>query len=113
MTPAPSRAHPELASEQAYIEKVEAAFQRSREQAKGAAGSAGDRFAARNIREHMLSKRLSEPVDQDALVFGRIDFEDGRRYYLGRGAVHDNSELLVINWRRPIAAPFYEAQRAH
>jgi hypothetical protein len=63
------------------------------------------------MREQMI-KRLSEPIDAEALVFGRIDYEDGRRYYLGRGAVHDDhSKLLVINWRRPIAAPFYEAHR--
>jgi DNA helicase IV len=111
MTPPANSLHPEHALEQAYIERAHLAVQRDRSQAKRAAESAGDKFAARSIRSQKLA-RLREPVDPDALCFARIDLENGRTYYLGREAVHDDhSKLLVINWQRPVVAPFYTAHR--
>ena len=108
MTPRPST-HPEHALEQAYIEKVHVAVEQARAHADRTAEAAGDKFAARSVREHML-ERLKEPVDLDALCFGRIDQATGRTFYLGRGAVHDeHGKLLVVNWRMPVAAAFYTA----
>ena len=41
--------------------------------------------------------------------FGRIDDEEGR-WYVGRRHVEDDRhEPVVIDWRAPIAAPFYRA----
>src|SRR4051812_20580946 len=70
-----------------------------------------DRYAARTARQHML-ERLDEPIDHEALCFGRIDPKDGSTLYLGRAAVHgEGSKLLVVNWRMPAASPFYTASR--
>jgi DNA helicase IV len=111
MSASPS-AHPDLASEQAYIEKVKAAFSEQRARKRESPASGADKFAARKLREDAL-ERLRDPVDPDALCFGRIDFEDERRYYLGRGAVHgDASDLLVVNWAAPKARPFFQATRS-
>lgn len=42
------------------------------------------------------------------------NLQTGPTYYLGRQAVHaENNELLVVNWRMPIAADFYTARRQH
>ena len=72
---------------------------------------AGDKFAARTARQHML-ERLKEPIELDSLCFGRIDIENGRTHYLGRRALLDeDGKLIVINWRMPVAAPFYTASR--
>lgn len=44
------------------------------------------------------------------LVFGRLDLDDGTTRYVGRVAVDDEQhEPLVIDWRAPAAAPFYQA----
>ncbi len=111
MTRRAAAVHPEHALEQAYIEKVHGAAEQARVRAERSPESAGDKFAARTAREQVL-ERFKEPIDLEALCFGRIDQESGDTYYLGRGAVHDeNSELLVINWRRPVASAFYTASR--
>jgi hypothetical protein len=103
--------HPEHAAEQAFIEKVHHAEELARVRAERSPEFAGDRYAARTARQQML-ERLKEPIDLDALVIGRIDLERGQTYYLGRGAVHDeDSGLLVINWRMPVASAFYTANR--
>jgi DNA helicase IV len=111
MTPAATGAHPEHAHEQAFVEKVHLAEQQSRARAEQGPEFAGDKFAARNARDRML-ERFREPIDLDALCFGRIDLEGGPTHYLGRGAVHDeHDKLLVINWRLPAASGFYTATR--
>jgi DNA helicase IV len=103
--------HPEHELEQAYIENVHRADEQARARVERRPEVAGDKFAARTARQKML-ERLKEPVDLDALCFGRIDLESGPTYYLGRGAVRDeNNTLLVINWRMPAASAFYTANR--
>lgn len=42
--------------------------------------------------------------------FGRIDDEDGARWYVGRRHIEDEKhDPLVVDWRAGIAAPFYRA----
>src|SRR4051794_25590142 len=102
-------AHPEHALEQAYIERVHHAAEQSRARAAKQPELAGDRYAARTARQHML-ERFKEPLDLDALCFGRIDLQDGPTHYLGRGVVKDDDgKLLVVNWRMPAVSGFYTA----
>jgi DNA helicase IV len=45
------------------------------------------------------------------LLFGRIDESDGDRWYIGRRHVEDDeSEPVVVEWRAPVAGPFYQAR---
>jgi hypothetical protein len=45
------------------------------------------------------------------LVFGRIDPEEGDRWYIGRRHVADGrGDPLVVEWRTPVAEPFYQAR---
>src|SRR2546423_312624 len=109
MSPRASVVHPDHATEQAYIERVHEAAERSRERLEKLPESAGDRYSARKARERML-ERLAEDIDPEALCFARIDREGGETFYLGREAVHgEGSKLLVVNWRMPVAAAFYTA----
>jgi DNA helicase IV len=49
-------------------------------------------------------------VGGGALCFGRIDMEDGARYYIGRLGLSDKTlEPLLVDWRAPAAEPFYRA----
>ena len=103
--------HPDHAAEQAYVERVHRAEQLSRERAERLPHAAADKHSARSARQQIL-KRLEEPVDPEALCFGRIDLAGGETHYLGRSAVRDESNaLLVVNWRMPAVAPFYTASR--
>jgi DNA helicase IV len=43
-------------------------------------------------------------------VFGRLDTDEGARWYIGRLAVEDEEHTpLVVDWRAPVAEPFYRA----
>src|SRR5688572_33236256 len=49
-------------------------------------------------------------AEAEGLVFGRLDFDDGETYRIGRlGLRGDNREPLLIDWRAPAAAAFYRA----
>ena len=44
------------------------------------------------------------------LCFGRLDFDEGARLYIGRlGLRSEGHERLLIDWRAPAAEPFYRA----
>src|SRR5688572_25994267 len=94
MTPSPTAAHPEHALEQAYIERAHDVELQLRARAERQAEGAPDKHTARSMRQQML-ERFSEPLDLEALCFGRIDLENGRTHYVGRGAVRDDEKLLV------------------
>jgi hypothetical protein len=49
-------------------------------------------------------------AQEEGLVFGRLDFEDGETRHVGRIGVRDEEyEPLVVDWRAPAAAAFYQA----
>ena len=58
-----------------------------------------------------LSRRVSLLADSPRpLLFGRIDEEDGPTWRIGRRHVEDaRSDPVVIDWRAPVAVPFYRA----
>jgi DNA helicase IV len=106
------QAHPDHASEQAYIEDVHRCEQLARDRKSRQAEAAPDKATARALHKQALQV-LRNPTDLDALCFGRMDLEQGRELYLGRGAVrNEDNRLLVINWSAPAARPFYTASRS-
>lgn len=55
-----------------------------------------------------LSSRLDNV--EERLVFGRLDMKDHATHYIGRISLLDeNSSPLLVDWRVPISAPFYQA----
>ena len=62
----------------------------------------------------MSARRLAALDIGDAPVaFGRIDRNDGDRFHIGRLAVFDEEgDPLVVDWRAPVAEPFYRATPA-
>ena len=115
--------HPDLADEQAYIDHAYECLDNSREAAwrlrdlneADLGGTFQARFE-RNAFDEALLKRLADLDLGDAsLVFGRIDraaespgaFES---FHIGRLAVADEDrEPVVVDWRAPVAEPFYRA----
>jgi DNA helicase IV len=50
---------------------------------------------------------------QDRLCFGRLDMRDGERHHIGRIGLSDELQhKLLVDWRAPVAAPFYQATPA-
>ncbi len=65
-------------------------------------------------RDAMVLRAAAKMSDLDSqeegIVFGRLDFDDGDIYRIGRlGVRGEDREPLVVDWRAPAAAPFYRA----
>ncbi|HEV7524212.1 MAG TPA: UvrD-helicase domain-containing protein [Acidimicrobiia bacterium] len=115
----PDHADPELAAEQAYVtaayarlEAMRAAAERVRTAyADVRAGGTHQARLERDIAWDVTQRRLADlEIGESPLVFGRLDLERGVRWYVGRLAVEDEGHTpLVVDWRAPVAEPFYRA----
>ncbi len=114
-------AHPDLSAEQAYVDHAYECLERSRSEAirlrsmveVGSGGTEQARWEREMIEEN-IAQRLSQLRLGDAsLVFGRIDRAreaGGESFHIGRLAVSDDKrEPVVVDWRAPVAEPFYRA----
>jgi len=70
--------------------------------------------AERDAFDAWHSERISRlAAVEDRLAFGRLDLADGARRYVGRlGLSDDAQQQLLIDWRAPAAAAFYQATAA-
>ena len=115
--------HPDLADEQAYIDHAYECLRVSREHAWRlrdlSEADLGGTFQARferNAFDEALLKRLADlELGGASLVFGRIDRsaespDAVESFHIGRLAVADEArEPIVVDWRAPVAEPFYRA----
>lgn len=115
--------HPDLADEQAYIDHAyecldtsRAAAWRMRNMTEADLGGTFQARFERNAFDEALLKRLADLDLGDAsLVFGRIDRSAEspgavESFHIGRLAVADEDrEPVVVDWRAPVAEPFYRA----
>ena len=107
-TPPPD---PELAAEQAHLDHALRSLAAMRQRAERllqdliAAGNPDLDYVA------ALSRRVSLLADSPRpLLFGRIDEEEGPTWHIGRRHVEDaRSDPVVVDWRAPVAVPFYRA----
>ena len=63
--------------------------------------------------EWALTRRVRALADTPrALCFGRIDEQGGASWYIGRRHVEDaDAEPVVVEWRAPVALPYYRASQ--
>ena len=111
--------HPDLDAEQAYLDLAHACLEVARERATlatsvfrtGRGGTNQARFEREAMLEATLARLTKLNIGDRALVFGRIDPQDAdERFYIGRvGLWDDQQEPIVVDWRAPIAEPFYRA----
>lgn len=113
--------HPDLSAEQAHIDRAYDSLERSRVEATrlrsmvevGKGGTEQARWEREMIEGNIAQRLASLQLGDASLVFGRIDrtqSEGGDTFYIGRLAVADETrEPLVVDWRAPVAEPFYRA----
>jgi DNA helicase IV len=107
-------AHPDLPTEQAYLDTAYDCLDRMRETLLRTA-EAGATEEAKQAIEDWATGRLRTFEDAErGLCFGRIDAEGtAEALYVGRRWVHDDARrALVVNWQAPAARPFYTATPA-
>ncbi len=109
----------EIDAEQTYVDAVYERLDASAKvaqslvvegMARGHVGNEGG-LVERDAMVYQASLRLSAlNAAHDGLVFGRLNMLDGESRYIGRIGVRDaDREILLIDWRAPAAAIFYQA----
>ena len=109
----------EIEAEQSYVDTVYERLDASAKvaqslvvegMARGHVGNEGG-LVERDAMVYQASKRLSAlNAAHDGLVFGRLNMLNGESRYIGRIGVRDaEREILLIDWRAPAAAIFYQA----
>ncbi len=115
----------EVAREQAFVDKVyvqlatsaQAAQELAREgHGRGRLGHEGG-LVERDAMVFQAAKRIAQlDAAHEGLVFGRLDLTedlDAEPRYVGRIGLRDaNRDSLLIDWRAPAAAVFYQATAA-
>ncbi|HUR50383.1 MAG TPA: ATP-binding domain-containing protein [Acidimicrobiales bacterium] len=120
-----SNKHKDLGDEQAHIDhayrRLDDMRSRAEEMLRSALGSEGGRIptpAAIEERETAVRTALLRleqlDIGREPLCFGRIDQVGGDAFHLGRLAVaSEEHDPLIVDWRAPVAEPFYRATGRH
>lgn len=62
---------------------------------------------------HAAQRRHTLDAEHEGLVFGRLDLRDSQVLHVGRLGIRDeDARTLVVDWRAPAAAAFYQATPA-
>ncbi len=111
--------HPELDTEQAYLDHAHDALDSARQRVlrlrrltdPAREGTHQARIEREVVEDTIRARMAQLDVGDASLVFGRIDPQaTSERFYIGRVAVADaDQEPVVVDWRAPIAEPFYRA----
>lgn len=109
----------EIAHEQVHVDRVYERLQVLASEAESLAkegygrGQLGSHagLVERDAFVYHASRRLQMlNREHDGLVFGRLDLDGPQTRYIGRlGVLDETFEPLVVDWRAPVAAPFYGA----
>jgi len=110
--------HPEIEAEQSHIDRAHLLLEQARDRARKLRGmvevSRGGTTQARyerDVIEGSIQNRLGQlQLGSASLIFGRIDLDSDDLFHIGRLAVADEQqEPVVVDWRAPVAEPFYRA----
>jgi hypothetical protein len=109
----------EIAKEQDHVDRVYARLHTLRAEAERiqregyriARARTPGSLVERDAMVFHAARRLRElDAEYEGIVFGRLDLHDGEVRHIGRlGLRDDDYEPLVIDWRAPGAAAFYQA----
>ncbi|MFC6153109.1 HelD family protein [Nocardioides yefusunii] len=115
----------EVAAEQAFVDEVYVQLERSAESAQKLAAEGHSRgrlgheggLVERDAMVFQAAKRIKQlDAAHEGLVFGRLDMRpefDTEPRYVGRIGLRDeNHDVMLIDWRAPAAAVFYQATAA-
>ncbi|MDO3701832.1 AAA family ATPase [Micromonospora sp. C28SCA-DRY-2] len=112
----------EIAAEQRHLDRVYARLAELRRSAVRAeregyrlarVGNFGALVERDAMVFHAAQRRHVLDAEHEGLVFGRLDLRDRQVLHVGRLGIRDeNAATLVVDWRAPAAAAFYQATPA-
>src|SRR5580698_4425224 len=100
--------------EQSYLDHAYECLEEMSVRTEAAAADAAERSAGdwdATVAHIHLSRRLASITSEAGpLCFGRIDEDKGPAWHIGRRHVEDGrGDPVVVDWRAPVAVPFYRA----
>jgi DNA helicase IV len=110
----PADTDTELAREQTHLAESRAQLAVMRERTAALDSGAAADWVSREYLESTFALRMKQLADDPGipLFFGRVDYENGEDFHIGRRHISDPSgEPMVIDWRAPVSLPFYRASR--
>ena len=112
----------ELEREQAHLTRLYERLDALRDQTRARltevrrrdAGGTHQNRSERDAFNGMYEARLAQlNAVESGLAFGRLDMTGGDRHHIGRiGLTDDGHDTLLVDWRAPVAEPFYRATPA-
>ncbi|MEX2504453.1 MAG: UvrD-helicase domain-containing protein [Egicoccus sp.] len=110
-------------AEQSHLDRVHDRVEELRRRADARAAEAaadhnGSTFQARferDVTAHHHASRAARFTfgDVESLAFGRLDLDDGEHLHVGRvSVVDDTGDVVLVDWRAPASAAFYQATAA-
>ncbi|WP_174553569.1 RNA polymerase recycling motor ATPase HelR [Nocardia arizonensis] len=96
--------------------RLDAERARANEKYRAALRSHSSSAVDRDVEVRTLGREVKRlDVADNGLCFGRLDAVSGQRTYIGRIGLFDEAdefEPLLVDWRAPVARPFYTATAA-
>ena len=121
-TPTSDAVAREIASEQSFVDTVYARLEAATKSAQALADEGHGRgrlgheggLVERDAMVFQAAKRIAAlDAAHEGLVFGRLDLIAGEPRYVGRIGLRDaDRDVLLVDWRAPAAAVFYQATAA-
>ncbi|GAA4619521.1 ATP-binding domain-containing protein [Saccharopolyspora hordei] len=109
----------EIAVEQQHVDRVYARLDELRAEAEAMRDKSyeygreatPEALNERDVMLHHANRTLQAlNAESEGLVFGRLDFANGDAVHIGRLGIRDPQfENLLVDWRAPLAAAFYQA----
>ncbi|RKT85836.1 DNA helicase IV [Saccharopolyspora antimicrobica] len=109
----------EIAVEQQHVDRVYSRLDELRSEAEAMRDKSyeygreatPEALNERDVMLHHANRTLQAlNAESDGLVFGRLDFAGGDAVHIGRLGIRDPQfENLLVDWRAPLAAAFYQA----
>jgi DNA helicase IV len=97
----------QLAAEQAYFDLAELWRRKSDQTQQEAVQAAASPGAAARI-ARLLRRRTREGGEVEPVAVGRLDFNDGERWYVGKRLITgEQREALVISWTSELGRRYY------
>jgi DNA helicase IV len=105
---------PELVREQAHLDESRTQLARMRERTASMDLAGAADWVSREYLQSTFELRMRQLADDPTvpLFFGRLDYDGGETFHVGRRHVSEpGGEPMVVDWRAPVSLPFYRATR--
>jgi len=102
-----------LTAERTHLAASRHQLSRMRDKVADLTAHGGDAVSTEYLKAALWQRRRALEDDPEVpLFFGRLDYDTGEKFHIGRRHVTDEAgDPMVIDWRARISRPFYRASR--